>query len=556
MQRQASAELDTIIVGAGSAGSVLANRLSADAGRRVLILEAGPVDRFLYIHIPAGYYSVWNDPRINWDYYSEPQEHLKGRRIYIPRGKVLGGSSSINSMVYMRGHPKDYDGWARDFGLATWDYAHCLPYFKRSERSDRGESQWRGGSGPLLVTGGILDNPLFDAFLEAGRQQGVGVSQDLNGFEPNGLARYDSTKGNGRRCSAAVAYLRPALARANLRLETGAHVLRILVEKGRAVGVEYEQGGVRRTARAAREVILSGGAINSPQLLLLSGIGDPAHLKEIGIPVVEALPGVGRNLQDHLDVQLKWACTKPVSIDRYARPIPKAIAGLQWLATRTGFAASTIWEAGGIVRSSPDVPYGNLQYHFMPAGVSDRDPARPGSIRLMQAFQLHLSQMRQESRGRLTLASSDPKAKPRLAFDFMATDRDMRELIDGVRLTRDIIGQKAFDEFRGEELLPGPAVRTDAEIDDWVRSTAATEFHPSCTCRMGSDGMAVVDSELRVRGVEGLRVVDASVMPNVISANLNAPTMMIAERAADMILGKALLAPERVRFSFQQVMAE
>ncbi len=535
---------DYVIVGAGSAGCVLAGRLSEDPGTSVLVLEAGPMDRNLFIHIPAGVYRVYKDPRFNWNYQSEAESGLHGRNIPIPRGRVVGGSSSINSMVYMRGHPLDYDRWAEEFDLGRWDYAQCLPYFKKCETYDRGADDWRGGSGPLGVSRGRLENPLFDAFLEAGEQSGQGRSDDLNGYKPEGLARFDCSKRDGRRCSAAVAHLKPALSRQNLCLETRALAHRVLIEGNRATGVEYEQRGQRRTVRAAKEVILSGGAINSPQLLMLSGIGPADHLRSVGIDPLHDLAGVGRNLQDHVDVIVKYQCTRPVTIHGIANPIRKLWAGTRWMVDRSGLAASNIWEAGGLVRGNADVPYPNLQYHFAPVGfdyVGDE-------IRLDQAFSIHLDLLRQESRGHIALNSNSPHEKPALHFNFLATENDRRQLIEGVKLIRDLIAQPAFDDYRGREKEPGP----DADIEAWIRASAETDFHPCCTCSMGTDAMAVVDGELKVRGMEGLRVVDASVMPQIISANLDAPTQMIAERAADFIKGVEQLAPFHADFHFRE----
>jgi choline dehydrogenase len=537
---------DYVIVGAGSAGCVLANRLSEDPAVRVLVLEAGPVDRNPYIHMPAGVYKVWKDPRINWNYVSEAQTELAGRPIPVPRGRVLGGSSSINSMVYLRGHPLDYDRWSAEFGLEGWDYAHCLPYFKKSERNERGADDWHGDAGPLGVSRSGSPNLLYDVFVEAGAQSGVGRSDDLNGFRPEGLARLDSTKWNGRRCSAAVAYLHPAAHRSNLTIETGALVRAIDFEGNRASGVSYLHGGQPVSVRAERDVILCGGAINSPQLLMLSGIGPEDALKHHGIRVRTALPGVGANLQDHVDLMMQWRCDRPVTLAYLANPLAKLAAGARWLATRTGPVASNIWEAGGLVRTDDAVPSPNIQFHFGAVAVDYVGDA----IKLKHGFQLHVSQLRQESRGRLLLKSADPATPPLIQFDFLATDNDRREMVEGVKIARHIVDQPAFAPFRGEALYPEKGVVSDSAILDYVRQTAETEFHPSCTCRMGHDAMAVTGPDLKVHGVENLRVVDASVMPNVISANLNATVMMIAEKAADMIRGRPALAPSRPRFHF------
>ena len=544
----ASDTFDYLILGAGSAGCVLANRLSEDRGNTVHVLEAGPMDRHLMIHIPAGVYHVVKNPAINWNYYSETEPGCEGREIQLPRGKVAGGSSSINSMVYIRGHPHDYDRWSSESGLDQWAYARCLPYFKRCESSDRGENEWRGGHGPLGVTRGTLDNPLFDALWEAGLQSGQGTSEDLNGYRPEGIARLDSTTKNGRRSSAAVAHLRPALPRPNLSLTTNALINRLLIENDRAVGVEYESRGETHQLRANKAVIVSCGAIKTPQLLMLSGIGPADYLKSMNIKTQIDLPGVGQNLQDHLSVVMGFECKKPVTLHHLTHPLKKLQVGTQWLLTRSGIGASNIWEMGGMVYGNQDVDHPNLQYHFTP--VYSEWAGR--KLKLEQGYQLNCDQLRPLSRGEVKLHSSDPRDRPAAHFNYLNEPYDLRELVEGLKAMQDILTQPAFDPFRGRRITPAPEVLSDRELEAFVRNTATTDYHPCGTCKMGNDEMAVVDQELRVRGVDGLRVVDASVMPDIISGNLNAPTQMIAERAADLIMGKPALPAEHARFHFSE----
>ena len=540
-------EYDYIILGAGSAGCVLANRLSESGEHSVLIVEAGPVDSKLLIHIPAGVYSVYKDPSINWNYTSEAEPDLQQRKIELPRGKVLGGSSSINSMVYMRGHPKDYDRWNDELGLKGWSYADCLPYFKRGETSERGENEWRGGSGPLGVSRPKLENPLFDALLEGGKTSGQGHSEDLNAYKPEGLARFDSTIRDGRRCSAAVAHLKPSLSRPNLDLVTHALVEQVLLENKRATGVRFQHRGKVQIIRANHEVIVCCGAIKSPQVLMLSGIGPAAELNKHGISIRHEMPAVGQNLQDHLKIHCTWRCTRPITYQHVAKPWHKLAIGLRWLAKKEGFGASNIWEAGGLIRGNDTVDYPNLQYHFAPMAATFEGR----KIKLAQGFTLQVEQSRPTSRGHVALNSADPTDKPAAYFNYLSNDYDLRELVEGYHKMNELIMQPAFIASRGDRTEPEPDIKSDTEIEDWIRATASTQYHPSGSCRMGNDDDAVVDAEMKVHGVDGLRVVDASVIPNIVSGNLNAPTQMIADRAADFILGKTPPTPEQASFHFQ-----
>ena len=540
---------DYIIVGAGSAGCVLANRLSEDGTYSVLVLEAGPMDRNPLIHIPAAVFKVFKNPKLNWNFMTEGEPETSNRSIEMPRGKVIGGSSSINSMVYMRGHPLDYDRWGNDFNLPKWSYAQCLPYFKAGETSDRGADDWRGGSGPLNTTKGKLESPLFEAFVDAGAQSDHGYSEDLNGYKPEGIARFDSTTRNGRRCSAAVAHLYPALRRKNCTLVTGATVQKITIEGDCATGIEYTHDGNLNRVEASHEIILSGGAINSPQILMMSGIGPADHLCKHGIEVKLDLPGVGQNLQDHPTVLVKYACTKSMAIHRALHPVNLAMAGTKWLFTRRGPAASVFWEAGGLIRSSHKMDYPDIEIQFGPAGFNF---LKNNGISLDQAFTVHVDQSRPTSVGHIELRSANPADKPKMFFNYLETEDDRQRLIQGIRRTREIIAQKAFDPYRGEEIYPGPDLTTDAELLNYIKANVSTDYHPSCTCRMGLDADAVVDEEMRVHGINGLRVVDASIMPRITNANLNAPTQMIAARAADFILGRPQLEPFKANFHFME----
>ena len=541
--------VDFVIVGGGSAGSVLANRLSADPANRVLVLEAGRPDYpwDVYIHMPAALTFPIGNRFYDWGYSSEPEPHLHNRRIYHARGKVLGGSSSINGMIFQRGNPLDYERWAADPGMRSWDYAHCLPYFRRMEDCLAAEPDdaFRGRGGPLVLERGPASSPLFHAFFEAVQQAGHPLTNDVNGYRQEGFAPFDRNIHRGRRLSAARAYLRPAMRRRNLEVRTRVLVTRVLFDGDRAVGIEYRRGSgpVRRVH--AGEVILCGGAINTPQLLQLSGVGRADELTALGIDVVADLSGVGENLQDHLEVYVQHACTQPVSVQPYLRWRHRPGIGLKWLFGRTGPGATNHFEGGGFVRGNEKVAYPNLMFHFLPIAVRYDGSAPVGG----HGYQVHIGPMYSNARGTVKIRSTDPRVHPRLRFNYLSAAQDRREWIEAIRVTRDILGQPAFEPFDGGELSPGTGVETDEQILDWVAREAETALHPSCTCRMGVDTGSVVDPDsMRVHGLTGLRVVDASAMPYITNGNIYAPVMMLAEKSADLILGTTPAPPSTAAF--------
>jgi choline dehydrogenase len=540
---------DFVILGGGSAGSCLANRLSADPSNRVLVLEAGRSDYLwdVFVHMPAALTFPIGSRFYDWKYESEPEPYMNGRRVHHARGKILGGSSSINGMIFQRGNPLDYQRWAADPGMESWGYANCLPYFKRMETCLAAplRDPYRGHAGPLVLERGPAMNPLFGAFFEATKQAGYALTDDVNGYRQEGFGPFDRNVHRGRRLSAARAYLHPVMGRKNLEVKTRAFVERILFDGTRAVGVQFTRGGGRRERIRAGEVILCGGAIGSPQLLQVSGVGNAKELRALGIDVVADLPGVGENLQDHLEVYIQYACKQPVSVAPYMQYRYRPWVGFLWLFFRAGPGATNHFEGGGFARSNEGVGYPNLMFHFLPIAVRYDGSSPAGD----HGYQIHIGPMYSDARGTVKIKSRDPRVKPALQFNYLSTETDRREWVEAIRIGRTILNQPAFEPFNDGELSPGEKVQTDQEILDWVAKDGETALHPSCTAKMGTDDMSVVDPlTMQVHGTQGLRVVDASVMPYITNGNIYAPVMMVAEKAADLILGHMPLPPEPLEF--------
>jgi choline dehydrogenase len=532
---------DVVIVGGGSAGCALANRLSADPGTSVLVLEAGRSDFRIdpFIHMPAALTIPIGNRLYDWKYESDPEPHMNGRRIYHARGKVLGGSSSINGMIFQRGNPMDYERWGAEPGMKEWDYAHCLPYFKRMETCLAGADDWRGGDGPLVLERGPAENPLFGAFFQAAQDAGYPLTDDVNGYRQEGFARFDRNLHRGRRLSAARAYLHPVRHRKNLTVHTLSFVTGIRFDRTRAVGVDYQRGGRLHRRVDAGEILLCGGAINSPQLLQLSGVGSADDLRALGIDVVADVPGVGQNLQDHLEVYVQHSSKQPVSIAPGLRMRARPRIGYEWLVHRRGLGATNHFEGGGFVRSNDEVDYPNLMFHFLPVAIR-YDGSVPAEG---HGYQVHIGPMYADTRGHVKIRSTDPREHPSMLFNYLSTPNDRKEWVEAIRVARNILAQPGLAAYNDGEISPGASVETDDEILEWVRRDAETALHPSCTARMGTEDDAVVDpGTMGVRGTENLRVVDASVFPFVTNGNIYAPVMMVAEKAADLIAGNTPLS--------------
>ncbi|WP_457585082.1 choline dehydrogenase [Ensifer canadensis] len=529
---------DYIIIGAGSAGCVLANRLSEDPATKVLVLEYGGSDKSIFIQMPTALSIPMNGTKYNWKYMTLPEPGLDGRRVHCPRGKVIGGSSSINGLVYMRGHARDFDEW-EERGARGWRYANCLPYFQRAESWQDGGDAYRGASGPLATNAGNrMQNPLYRAFVNAGREAGYIATDDPNGHMQEGFGPMHMTVKDGVRWSTANAYLKPAMSRPNLAVITHAMTRRVILEGKRAVGVEYEFGGTRFVAKASREVLISSGPIGSPHLLQRSGIGPAAVLRKAGVAVLHDLAGVGENLQDHSEVYIQYACKEPITLNGKMGLLSRALIGAEWLLFKKGLSVSNHFESGGFIRSDATLEWPDIQFHFLPAAMR-YDGKKPLEG---HGFMVLTGPNKPKSRGHVRLRSPEAHEQPDILFNYLDREEDREGFRRCLRLTREIIAQPAFDRFRGEEIAPGTNVRSNDEIDAWVRETMESTYHPCGSCRMGEDAMAVVDSDLKVRGIEGLRVIDSSVFPTEPNANLNAPTIMLAERASDIVRGKPLLA--------------